>query len=105
MQTLCFVTSCLLLAAGGTARAAEPAAPEPRITLDLGGLDLESAVEALSAQSGRRFLLTESARATALAPGITMSSVPLSVAIKTVSAVYFVVVASGNCVASSRRAA
>jgi membrane-associated protease RseP (regulator of RpoE activity) len=88
MQTLCFATLCLLLAAGGPAGAAEPVESEPLITLDLSGIDLEAAVEVLSAQSGRRFLLTESAQATALGPNITLSGVPLSMAIKTVSTIY-----------------
>ena len=89
MRIPCIATLCLLLLVIGChAKAAQPAATEPLITLELSGLDLESAVEALSVQSGRRFLLTESAEAAAPGPDVTLSSVPLSVAIKTISAAY-----------------
>jgi len=79
---------CWLLIAAGPAWAAEPAVTEPLITLDLSGLNLQSAVTSLSVQSGRPFLVAGGTDNVVSGPDIKMSKVPLSTAIQTLSGVY-----------------
>lgn len=80
----------VLFFAAGIAFAAEPAKPDALIDLNLAGLDLTAAVEALSAQSGAVFVVD--ARPRELGPNIALTDVPLTKAIDIIAIAYGVCV-------------
>ena len=88
MQTRSLAMLCLLSLSGLAAMAAEPTESEPLVSLELRDVELQAALQALSSQSGRRFLLTDGVDAAVAGPDITMSGVPLSMAIEMLSLAY-----------------
>jgi len=100
--SLCLTSLCGLLAGGYAAEGAEPPRLELRITMDLGGMDLASAVALLSSQSGQSFEVAAGTDAKRHSKKISFSELPLQQAISTIATSYGVCVAPGTTVTSFR---
>jgi membrane-associated protease RseP (regulator of RpoE activity) len=78
--------SAALLSSALPASAAEPAKPDAMVDLSVAGLDLNAAVEALSAQSGAVFVVDVHPQQ--LGPDIRLTAVPLTKAIEILATAY-----------------